>query len=77
MTRAMLTVETVSEATDMLADVEACERAVFFGVWRVVHLSGEGAENDFRAAEKVCPLDSIEASETRVELARLKEVADQ
>jgi len=73
MTRALLTVNSHAEATQMLKGVEPCERALFMGMWRIVHQNGKGALGEFRAAEKACPLDSIEASETRLELARLKD----
>jgi hypothetical protein len=43
-------------------------------VWRIVHSNGGGADKDFAAAEKVCPADSIEASEARVERTRLKTI---
>lgn len=71
--RALLIIDTDAQLTDALKGVDACERAVFLGLWRVVHQNGRGAEKDFRMAAKACPLDSIEASETRVELTRLKD----
>lgn len=57
---------------EALQHIDPCERAVFMGVWRIVHSSGNGADNDFRTAETACPADSIEASEARIERARLK-----
>ena len=72
MARALLTVDADTRVIGLLSGVEACERAVFFGLWRIVHQSGNGAEKDFHTAGEVCPIDSIEASEARVELARLK-----
>ena len=73
MARALLTVDSTTEVTQMLKGVEPCERALFMGLWRIVHKNSKGAFEDLRAAEKACPLDSIEGSETRLELARLKE----
>ncbi len=71
MVRTLLTVDNPTEVTAMLAGVEACERALFLGLWRIVRQKGDGAEKDFRVAAKACPLDSIEASESKVELTRL------
>lgn len=51
--------------------VDACEDALFVGAVRVIKDHGRDAVQAFRAAEKACPLDSIEATEARVELQRL------
>lgn len=75
MARVLLTVNSSAEATQLIAKVDACERALFMGLWRVVHVNGANAASDFQAAQKACPLDSIEASEARVELERLKGAA--
>ncbi len=72
MARVLLTVDSNTEASQQVAKVDACERALFMGLWRVVHAKGDNAASDFQAAQQACPLDSIEASEARVELARLK-----
>jgi len=72
MTRMLLTAEPDIDAAAPLANVDTCERAVFLGVWRIVRHGGEGAAKAFGAAETVCPVDSIEASEARTEIARLK-----
>jgi len=74
MTRALLTVESYAEVTQMLKGTETCERSLFMGLWRLKHQKGEGAVQEFSTAARACPLDSIEASETRMELARLKDV---
>ena len=72
MVRALLTVESEAEVTALVAPVETCERTLFLGLWRMVHNDNAGATREFNAAQKACPLDSIEASETRAELARLQ-----
>jgi tetratricopeptide (TPR) repeat protein len=72
MTRMLLTAEPGIDAAAPLADIDTCERAVFLGVWRTIRHGGDGATNAFRAAETACPPDSIEASEARTEIARLK-----
>ena len=41
------------------------------GAWRVIQVNGDGAAREFERAAKQCPVDSIEAAEARVELARL------
>ncbi len=71
MTRAFLTMDSQTEVTQLLRGVDACERTLFMGLWRIAHQKGEGALKEFSAAQKICPLDSIEGSETRQELARL------
>lgn len=71
MTHALLTVEGEDEVTALVAKVEPCERALFLGAWRLKRPDRDGAVREFRAAQKACPLDSIEASETRVEIERL------
>jgi tetratricopeptide (TPR) repeat protein len=50
--------------------VSGCELYLFAGAWRVIHGSAQAA-NEFQAAQKECPTDSIEGAEARVELARL------
>jgi tetratricopeptide (TPR) repeat protein len=72
MTRMLLTAEPHIDAAAPLANVDGCERAVFMGVWRLVRHAGDGAAKAFSAAESACPPDSIEASEARSEIARLK-----
>ena len=52
--------------------ITPCERALFMGEWRVIRLAGEGAANAFEAALKACPTDSIERTQAKVELARLR-----
>jgi hypothetical protein len=72
MAKMLLNGEPDADNGQTLADIDPCERAVFLGVWRIVHRNGGGADKDFAAAEKVCPADSIEASEARAERAHLK-----
>ena len=72
MARALLTVDGEAEAVALVANVETCERGLFLGAWRLKHADGNGAARAFIAAQAVCPLDSIEGSETRVELGRLR-----
>lgn len=76
LTRALLTAASETEAAAAAADNDACERALFLGVWRLLRgRSGEnesGARSAYEAAAKTCPRDSIEASEARTELARLQ-----
>jgi len=52
--------------------VGACEQALFMGAWRIIKANGDNADRDYRRAQKHCPGDSIEASEARVELDRLR-----
>jgi tetratricopeptide (TPR) repeat protein len=73
MTRALLTMNSEVDVGTLLANVERCERTLFLGFWRIVHQRGEGAALEFEAAEEACPRDSIEASETRIELTRLRQ----
>ena len=77
MTRALLTMENDAEVVALLKDVDGCERSLFLGFWRTVHQKGKGALEDFSAAAKVCPVDSIERSEVRVEMVRLQDTAAQ
>ncbi len=77
MTRALLTIEREDEVTDVVAKVGPCERGLFLGAWRLKRADHEGAAREFRAAQKACPLDSIEASETRIELERLAQPREQ
>jgi tetratricopeptide (TPR) repeat protein len=49
-----------------------CERALFLGAMRIIKANGDGAREQFQAAEKECPRDSIEAAEARAELDRLQ-----
>lgn len=71
MTRALLTLGSEDEVMPLIAKVEACEKALFLGVWRQKNKDLDGAVADFRAALKTCPLDSIETRETQAALARL------
>jgi tetratricopeptide (TPR) repeat protein len=73
MTRLLLTAAPGSDAAAPLAHVDSCERAVFLGVWQMIRHGGTGAAKAFGAAEAACPPDSIEASEARIEIARLKQ----
>jgi len=77
MTRALLTLESESEVAALLDGIEPCEKIVFMGFWRSFHKQMRGAEQAYRAALDACPLDSIEGSETRIELARLKDTQAQ
>jgi tetratricopeptide (TPR) repeat protein len=58
--------------TAHIVDVEPCERALFLGLWHILHRGNTSAIQAFQAAGQACPRDSIEASEARVELARLR-----
>ena len=71
MTRALLTLGSDKDVLPLLETVEACEKALFLGVWRQKNKDLNGAAQDFRAALKACPLDSIETRETTAALARL------
>lgn len=77
MTRALLTIEREDEVTALVAKIAPCERALFLGAWRLKRADRDGAAREFGAAQKACPLDSIEASETRVELERLAQPHEQ
>jgi len=77
MTRALLTMESETEVAALIDDVEPCEKALFTGFWLAFHKKPQGAERFYRAALEACPLDSIEGSETRVELARLRDAQAQ
>ncbi len=77
MARALLTVANDSEVVALVKDIDSCERNLFLGFWRTVHQNGRGALEDFTAALKACPVDSIERSEVRVEMLRLKDMAAQ
>ena len=48
-----------------------CERALFLGAMRLIKSNGVGAREQFLAAQRECPRDSIEAAEARMELDRL------
>lgn len=48
-----------------------CERALFLGAMRVIKANGNGAREEFLAAQRECPRDSIEGAEARAELERL------
>lgn len=50
-----------------------CERALFLGAMRIIKANGNGAREQFLAAQRECPRDSIEAAEARAELDRLRE----
>jgi tetratricopeptide (TPR) repeat protein len=50
-----------------------CERALFLGAMRIIKSNGNGAREQFLAAQRECPRDSIEAAEARAELERLRE----
>lgn len=50
-----------------------CERALFLGAMRILKAKGNGAREQFLAAQRECPRDSIEAAEANAELARLRE----
>jgi len=76
MTRALLMVSAEQEVAGLVESVEPCERALFLGTWYTKHKDRMGAEREYRAAQKICPLDSIEASEARAELSRLLDVKD-
>ena len=77
MTRALLTMENDAEVVALLKNVDSCERSLFIGFWRTVHQKSKGALEDFSAAAKICPVDSIERSEVGVELKRLQDLAAQ
>ncbi len=72
LTRLLLTATADTEASNATTDVDPCERALFLGLRRIVRDGGQNAADAFRAAAETCPLDSIEASEARTELMRLK-----
>jgi len=71
MTRLLLDNERDADTNADLQNIDSCERAVFLGVWRIIRREGVGADKEFGMAEKICPLDSIEASEARIERTRL------
>jgi tetratricopeptide (TPR) repeat protein len=74
MTQALLAdSEDVPEAdpTSLRSKTARCERALFLGAMRIIKANGTGAREQFLAAQRECPRDSIEAAEARAELQRL------
>jgi len=74
MTRALLAdSEDVPEAdpSSLRTRTARCERALFLGAMRIIKANGNGAREQFLAAMRECPRDSIEAAEARAELGRL------
>ena len=76
MAGALLTAETPDQARAKIAPlaqrgVSACEQYLFAGAWRIIH-NASGAAEEFAAAERACPKDSIEVAEARAERARLE-----
>ena len=72
----LLTAADMDEVTAKIAPLAtrgtgACELELFYGVWRTLRGGGVDAARAFQNAEKECPADSIEASEVRVERARM------
>lgn len=59
------------DAAALRSRAARCERALFLGAMRIIKANGNGAREQFLAAEKECPRDSIEAAEARAELDRL------
>jgi TolA-binding protein len=74
MTRALLADSEDVPAVDVTAmrsSTARCERALFLGAMRIIKSNGNGAREQFQAAQTECPRDSIEAAEARAELDRL------
>ncbi len=74
MTRALLADSEDVPAADpqaLRSKTARCERALFLGAMRVIKANGNGAREQYQAAQRECPRDSIEAAEARAELDRL------
>ncbi|MGE4063655.1 MAG: tetratricopeptide repeat protein [Rhodospirillaceae bacterium] len=77
MTKALLAdSEEVPEAdpSTLRSRASRCERALFLGAVRIIKANGNGAREQFLAAKRECPRDSIEAAEAQAELDRLRDI---
>ena len=75
MTRALLTTAKAEELANLRGVTGPCEYALLVAVWGIAHGDQQSASSALTSAAKSCPTDSIEASEARVELARLRNQA--